>query len=176
VYVIDVLRGKASERMRRFGHDRLGVFGIGADEDETHWRSVIRQLVALGLAEVDHAAHGALRLSARSRPVLRGEQSVHMRHVLRGARRPRGPRATAAAELSAGDAGVYERLKEWRRAQARAQGVPAYVILHDKTLAEIAQRRPSSLPALAQIGGIGERKLARYGGALIDVVLHDSTA
>jgi len=174
VYVIEVLRGKASERMRRFGHDRLGVFGIGADEDEAHWRSVIRQLVALGLAEVDHEAHGALKLSRRSRPVLRGEETVHMRRVIHGARRPRASRSSVSAGLAPGDSGVYERLKEWRRAQARAQGVPAYVILHDKTLAEIAQRRPASLPALAEIGGIGERKLERYGRALIDVLLGET--
>jgi ATP-dependent DNA helicase RecQ len=173
VYVIEVLRGKASERLQRFGHDRLNVFGIGADEDETHWRSVIRQLVALGLAQVDHEAHGALRLSERSRPVLRGEETVQMRRVLHAGRRPRAVRASVVTALSARDNAVYERLKEWRRSQARTQGVPAYVILHDKTLAEIAQRRPNSLLALAEIGGIGERKLERYGRALLDVVVRE---
>jgi ATP-dependent DNA helicase RecQ len=170
VYVIDVLRGKASERMRRFGHDRLGVFGIGADEDETHWRNVMRQLVALGLAEVDHAAHGALRLGPRSRPVLRGEETVRMRRVVQGARRAGARRASVTADLTHPDTALFERLKEWRRGEARAQGVPAYVILHDRTLAEIAQRRPATLQGLEQVSGIGARKLERYGQALIGVV------
>jgi ATP-dependent DNA helicase RecQ len=170
VYVIDVLRGKASERMRRFGHDRLGVFGIGADEDETHWRNVMRQLVALGLAEVDHAAHGALRLGPRSRPVLRGEETVRMRRVVQGLRRAGARRASVTADLTHPDTALFERLKEWRRGEARAQGVPAYVILHDRTLAEIAQRRPATLQGLEQVSGIGARKLERYGQALIGVV------
>jgi ATP-dependent DNA helicase RecQ len=170
VYVIDVLRGKTSERMSRFGHDRLGVFGIGADEDEAHWRSVFRQLVALGLAEVDHDAHGALRLGPRSRPVLRGEETVRMRRSVQGARRPAKVRASAARELTQPESALFERLKEWRRGEARAQGVPAYVILHDRTLAEIAQRRPDSVQALAQVAGIGASKLQRYGVALIGLV------
>jgi ATP-dependent DNA helicase RecQ len=170
VYLIDLLRGNASERMRRFGHDRLSVFGIGADEDEAHWRAVLRQLVALGLAEVDHGAHGALRLGARSRPVLRGEETVRMRRSVQSARRPAKARASAARELTQPEAALFERLKEWRRGEARAQGVPAYVILHDRTLAEIAQRRPDSVQALAQVAGIGASKLQRYAAALIGVV------
>jgi ATP-dependent DNA helicase RecQ len=169
VYLIDVLRGKASERMQRFGHDQLAVFGMGADGDETHWRSVLRQLVALGLAEVDHA-HGALRLSPRSRPVLRGEEAVRMRRVVARERRTRTARTTAGAELSGADTTLFEQLKAWRREEARAQGVPAYVILHDRTLAEVAQQRPGTLSALARIGGIGARKLERYGSALIALV------
>jgi ATP-dependent DNA helicase RecQ len=170
VYVIDVLRGKASERMQRFGHDRLAVFGIGADEDDAHWRSVLRQLVALGLVEVDHAAHGALRLSPRSRPVLRGEETVRMRRVVQHARRAGSKRAAVTAGLSQPEDALFERLKAWRRAEARTQGVPAYVILHDRTLAEIAQRRPATLQGLEQVSGIGARKLERYGRALIGVV------
>jgi ATP-dependent DNA helicase RecQ len=169
VYVIDVLRGKASERMRRFGHDRLAVFGIGAGEDDAFWRSVLRQLIALGLVEIDHGAHGALRLSERSRPVLRGEQAVAMRAVLPG-KRPSVKRAAAPPPVGAADASLLDHLKSWRRGEARVQGVPAYVILHDRTLAEIAQRRPGSLEALAQVGGIGTRKLERYGAALLDLV------
>jgi ATP-dependent DNA helicase RecQ len=169
VYVIDVLRGKGSERMQRFGHDQLAVFGLGAGQDDAFWRSVLRQLIALGLVEVDHAAHGALRLSERSRPVLRGEEQVAMRRVLPG-KRPRAGRTPGAPELGTADAGLLERLKAWRLGEARGQGVPAYVILHDRTLAEIAQRRPASLDALAQIGGIGARKLERYGPVLLGAV------
>jgi ATP-dependent DNA helicase RecQ len=170
VHLIDVLRGKEGERIARWEHDRLTVFGIGADLDEPAWRSVFRQLVALGLARVDHEAHGALKLTDASRAVLKGERTVEMRRAVAG--RPARParRADAAADLPPPDAGLFERLKAWRRDEARLQGVPAYVILHDRTLAEVAQRRPGALRELAAIGGIGARKLERYGEALVALV------
>jgi ATP-dependent DNA helicase RecQ len=168
VHLIDVLRGKASERVIRWRHDTLSVFGIGASLDEATWRGVFRQLVALGLAEVDHASHGALKLAPASRAVLKGEEVVQMRRV--AATRARRSRSAGGAELSAEDSGVFERLKRWRSSEAQTQGVPAYVILHDATLAEIARRQPRSLDALAAISGIGARKLERYGPALLAVV------
>ncbi|MBS0337897.1 MAG: DNA helicase RecQ [Proteobacteria bacterium] len=170
VHVVDVLRGKGGERVSRWDHDKLSVFGIGADLDEAAWRSVIRQLVALGFAAVDHEAHGALKLAGASRAVLKGELSVEMRRVV--ARRKVAPaaRASAAAALSGEEAALFERLKAWRGAEARSQSVPAYVVLHDSTLAEIARSRPRSLDALGGIGGIGAKKLERYGPALIGLV------
>ncbi len=170
VHVIDVLRGKASDRAHRLGHDRLPVFGVGADLDEVAWRGVFRQLVALGLATVDHAAHGALKLTEASRPVLRGEVQVEMRPTVTRARPARGAARAAAADLLPPDAGLLERLKTWRLAESRVQGVPAYVILHDSTLAEIARRRPGNLRSLADIAGIGAKKLERYGPALVEIV------
>jgi ATP-dependent DNA helicase RecQ len=170
VHLIDVLRGKEGERIARWGHDRLTVFGIGADLDEPAWRSVFRQLVALGLARVDHEAHGALKLTDASRAVLKGERTVEMRRAVAGRPGRRARRADAAADLPPPDAGLFERLKAWRRDEARLQGVPAYVILHDRTLAEVAQRRPGGLRELAAIGGIGARKLERYGEALVALV------
>jgi ATP-dependent DNA helicase RecQ len=171
VYVIEVLRGRASERMRRFGHDRLGVLGIGADQDDTYWRGVLRQLIALSLAEVDHAARGALKLNPRSRPVLRGEETVRMRRLAgRAPRRTTATRTALAGALSQPEVELFERLKAWRGGEARSQGVPAYVILHDRTLADIARQRPATLQALGQIGGIGAKKLERYGAALIGMV------
>ena len=176
VHLVDVLRGKRTERTERWHHDQLSVFGIGADLDEAGWRSVFRQLVALGLAQVDHEAHGALRLTEDSRPVLRGERSIELR---REVARPKGRRgAKAGASSGAGaratdgpvDESLLGRLKAWRFAQAREQSVPAYVILHDATLREIAQQRPADLAALGEIGGIGARKLERYGEALLEVL------
>jgi ATP-dependent DNA helicase RecQ len=161
IHVIDVLRGKESERIARWGHDGLSVFGVGKDLDDAGWRGVLRQLVALGLARVDHAAHGALKLASASRPVLKGEQRVEMRRL----RETRGPAGMHGADL-----GLLDRLKTWRTAEARAQGVPAYVILHDSTLAEIARRPPRNLEGLAAISGIGARKLERYGAALLALV------
>ncbi len=187
VHVIDVLRGKENERVLRWDHHQLGVFGIGAELDEAAWRDVFRQLVALGYVEVDHGAYGALRLTAASRPVLKGEQSVQMRRTAPRVRRTKRSRVGTAALAAAGKAGGgalqatgathpadeadrYARLKAWRLAEARRQAVPAYVILHDATLAEIARREPRDLEALGEIPGIGARKLERYGAALLEVL------
>ena len=174
VHLIDVLRGKVSPRVGSWGHDKLTVFGVGADLDELAWRNVFRQLVAMGLAKVDHEAHGALKLAPASRAVLKGEQPVEMRRAaVDGRKRPgsitRTP-AGAAVALSDAEVTVFERLKEWRGAQARGQAVPAYVILHDSTLAAIARSRPRDLDDLAGISGIGARKLERYGAALLDLL------
>ncbi|HKI65477.1 MAG TPA: DNA helicase RecQ, partial [Burkholderiales bacterium] len=168
VHLIDVLRGKQSERVERWRHDALGVFGVGADLDEAAWRSVFRQLVALGLARVDHDAHGALRLTEASRAVLKGEQAVQLRRV--APRAGRRPRRSVPVGLAPADAALLDALKAWRRDEARSQGVPAYVILHDSTLAEIARSRPRDLAALAGLGGIGAKRLERYGDALLQLV------
>ena len=190
MHVIDVLRGKETERVQRWDHQELAVFGIGADLDEAAWRDVFRQLVALGLVTVEHAAFGALRLTEASRAVLRGERTVELRRTS-----PRKPRvkksrlrpglpapapseaATDAEVTSAetvvdpgGAPGRLVRLKAWRLAEARRLGLPAYVILHDATLNEIALRQPRDLAALALVPGIGARKLERYGAALVELV------
>ena len=170
VHLIDVLRGKAGERISRWDHDKLGVFGIGADVDEASWRSVFRQLVALGYAHVDHEAHGALKLSADSRAVLKGERSVEMRRVVARRKPVASVRASAAAALSGDELGLFDRLKAWRGAEARSQSVPAYVVLHDSTLAQIARDRPRDLDALGGIGGIGAKKLEKYGPALLELI------
>jgi len=137
VHLIDVLRGKAGPRITRWEHDKLSVFGIGEDVDETAWRGVFRQLVAMGFARVDHEAHGALRLTEASRPVLKGTQRVSMRRAVprvRSTRRPLRSGSVPVADLSAADNTLLERLKAWRLTQSRTQSVPAFVILHDKTL------------------------------------------
>ena len=170
VHLIDVLRGRGGGRVSRWDHDKLGVFGIGADLDEVAWRSVFRQLVALGFAHVDHEAHGALKLSPASRAVLKGEQSVEMRRVIARKKPVSTARASAAVALTAGELELFDRLKAWRGSEARSQSVPAYVVLHDSTLAQIARDRPRDLDALGGIGGIGAKKLEKYGPALLDLV------
>ncbi len=165
-HVIDVLRGKGGDKVGRWEHDRLSVFGVGADLDEAAWRGVFRQLVAQGLVRVDHEAHGALKLAETSRAVLRGDATVAMRRTV--ARAPRSPKLRGeAASLDTGARTLFDALKAWRLEQAKVQGVPAYVILHDRTLAAIAQARPASLAELARIGGIGAAKLDRYGAAIV---------
>ncbi len=166
-HLTDVLRGVASERIKRWDHDQLSVFGIGADVDEATWRIVFRQLVALGLAYVDHDAHGGMKLAPEARPVLRGEATVAMRRAV--ARPVRSRRPPASAGIAGAEASLLDQLKAWRLAESRAQGVPAYVILHDRTLAEIARQRPRDVDALGSISGIGARKLERYGSALLSL-------
>jgi len=164
VHLIDVLRGKSTERVAQWNHDTLSVFGIGADLDDATWRSVFRQLVAFGYARSDHDSYGALRLTEASRAVLKGERQVEMRrHEVRLKRQKVRPQVQPDNEL-------FVRLKAWRTAQARSQSVPPYVVFHDATLAAIAAARPRDLDALSAIPGIGERKLERYGTALLGVL------
>ena len=167
VHLMDVLRGKQSERVGRWGHDKLSVFGIGADIDEQGWRSIFRQLVALGLAQVAHDAHGALRLAPASRPVLRGEQAVQMRRAVARKRKVAPVRGMELGPVTGADLQLLEALKVWRRDEARVQGVPAYVILHDSTLLELARKRPGDLLQMNGINGIGVKRLERYGAALL---------
>jgi ATP-dependent DNA helicase RecQ len=130
---------------------------------------VFRQMIALGLLSVDHA-HGALKLTEASRPVLKGEQSVALRRQSEkkkgAARRSR----KIDAELSTAEHALFERLRAWRGDTAKTHGVPAYVILHDATLLELVRQRPQSMGALRGIPGIGERKLENYGGALLGIL------
>jgi ATP-dependent DNA helicase RecQ len=171
VHLIDVLRGKATDRVTQWNHDQLAVFGIGADLDDVMWRSVFRQLVAYGYARPDHDSYGALRLTEASRPVLKGEQRVEMRRATGRKSRSRPAKARAGSAVNpAANPAVFERLRAWRTAQARSQSVPPYVVFHDATLAAIAAARPRDLDALSAIPGIGVRKLERYGPTLIELL------
>ena len=171
VHLIDVLRGRATERMSQWDHDKLNVFGIGGDMDEASWRNVFRQLVALGYVRPDHEAYGALRLTDASRAVLKGEQHVAMRRVMPRKGKAAAPRRARDTETAPdADADMLARLKAWRSEQARTQSVPAYVIFHDRTLAAIAAAQPQDLDALSEIDGIGAKKLERYGQPLLELL------
>ena len=173
VHLIDVLLGKETERVLQWGHRELSTFGIGTELDEKVWRTVFRQLVAQGLLAVDHAGHGSLLLTEASRAVLSGGESVHLRQAQAGkpkaaAKRPGA--AVAAAGLDPAAERLWQRLREWRAAIAREHGVPAYVVFHDATLAELARVCPQTEAALGQISGVGTRKLERYGAALLELL------
>jgi ATP-dependent DNA helicase RecQ len=172
VHLIEVLRGKDSERVLKWDHHQLSVFGIGKEHDDNEWRSVFRQLVAMGYARVDHHAYGALKLTAAARGILRGEQQVAMRRVVEHVKEklPRKKTGRVYAATTAPSNSYLSILKDWRLTEANKQGVPAYVIFHDATLAEIAAQQPTSLEELAEIPGIGKRKLERYGEALIELI------
>ncbi|MFN8178378.1 MAG: DNA helicase RecQ [bacterium] len=177
-YLIDVLLGHETERLRRFGHHRLPTFGVGRDREKHEWQSVIRQLVAAGLLAVDVDGHGGLRLAGSARDVLRGEVPVELRREPPPARRVRGAKAAkdraaksgTVLSLADGDRGLFEALRAKRLELARAQAVPPYVVFADRTLLEIAARRPASLAQLALVHGIGQSKLQRYGEIVLEVV------
>jgi ATP-dependent DNA helicase RecQ len=172
-HLVDVLVGNATERVQRFGHDRIKTFGVGSELDRTGWLSVIRQLLAQGHLLPDPDGHGGLVLAASAAEVLRGAREVHFRAETRRERaRSRRTPATreGAATLDAAAQRLWEALRAWRLDEARRQELPPYVIFHDTTLLEVARRRPSSLDALAEIPGIGRSKLDRYGPALLAVL------
>jgi ATP-dependent DNA helicase RecQ len=162
-YLIDVLLGKENERIQQFGHQQVSTYGIGKEHSASEWRTLFRQLIARGLLAVDLEGYGGLQLTQSSRPVLRGE----IRLLLRKSRKPlrrKATRETGRRPLEGSiDEGLWEALRSLRRQLAEAQGVPAYIIFHDATLMEMAQRRPTSSAELTTISGVGDRKLEAYG-------------
>ena len=169
-HVIDVLLGRDTEKIQQWGHQQLSVFGVGAEIDEKGWRAVLRQLMAHGYLSVDYDAYGALVLTAQSRAVLKGEVQVWMRKDLGVKPARRQSSRPLAAPHNAADDQLFEKLRVWRQAAAREHNVPAYVIFHDSTLAQVAQRRPGTLAELGEISGIGARKLEAYGAGMLAVV------
>jgi len=173
-HLIDVLRGSESERIQQFGHDRLGVYAIGKDLDANTWRSVFRQLVAGGLLDVDIEGYGGLRLSAASRSVLTGGDTVRLRKPVKRSKtrdgRDRDGAPRPQIDIAPIDRPLFDALRDWRARTAREQNVPAYVIFHDATLRTIASERPLTRQALARIGGVGGAKLDRYGEEVLEVV------
>ena len=170
-HLIDILRGKATDKVKQFGHDSLPTFAVGADIDDMGWRSVFRQLLAGGLLEADAQAYGALKLTDAARPVLKGETVLTLR---RQAARSKGKSAPSTSKVGGrsapvawGDEPCFEALRVWRAEKAREQGVPAYVILHDRTLRELAAQRPQSIAELLLVAGIGVAKAERYGESLL---------
>ncbi len=168
-YLVDVLLGKEDERIHRFGHDKLGVYGLGKDLSATDWRGLYRQLIARGLIEVDVEGHGSLRLAEPCRPVLRGEARLYLRKEAAPVRAGRKKSRTSAPPAGAGGE-LWEELRALRRRLATEHDVPPYVIFNDASLAELVEHRPQTLGELAEIHGFGERKLAAYGKALLDVL------
>jgi len=173
-HLIDILRGKLTDRVSQYDHQSLSVFGIGADLSEQAWRGVLRQLLAQSLLAVDHEGYGTLTLTDGSRAVLKGETTLMFRREPdRKGRSPRqaGSRSRGpAAELPAEAQARFEALRAWRAEVARSHGVPAYVIFHDATLREVALNCPRTLDDLGQISGVGVRKREAYGEELLRCV------
>ena len=173
-HVIDILLGRETAKITQHDHASLTVFGVGTELREPEWRGVVRQLLAQGLLAVE-SDYGTLALTDASAAVLRSEHQVLLRREPE--RPPRAARArrtaaagAATAELPAEAAGRFERLRAWRAATAKEQGVPAYVIFHDATLREVAARCPATLAELGTVSGVGESKLAKYGQQVLDTL------
>jgi ATP-dependent DNA helicase RecQ len=180
-HVVDVLLGSSSERIRQLGHDQLSVHGIGRELDRGQWRTLVHQLSGLGYLQPVPDGKGGLQLGApeRVRPLLRGELVLELplpppqKESRQRAGQVHARAQGAITGLDEGlevDEALLTALKGWRREQARSQGVPPYVVFHDRTLVELAARRPTDLEALSQIGGIGAAKLERYGAGLLAVL------
>ena len=169
--VIDILLGKKTPKVTQFSHDELSVFGVGTELSDGEWRGVVRQLLAQGLLLVE-GDYSTLALTDASGTVLRGEHQVMLRREPERMARVAKPRQQQAAheELSEDAVPVFERLRAWRGATAKEQGVPAYVVFHDATLRQIAAQSPTTLAALGGISGIGENKLAKYGQQILDTL------
>ncbi|MBU2531268.1 MAG: RecQ family ATP-dependent DNA helicase, partial [Alphaproteobacteria bacterium] len=172
-YLIEVLTGKSNDRIQQNGHDTLSVFGIGSDFDAQGWRHLFRQLVAAGLLAPDEEGHGTLVLTDSARPLLKGETSFEVRLPPRhrsGAEGKSKRPSRAKVAVAAADDGLFQALKSLRRELASAAKVPPYVICHDRTLAELAARKPQSPDDLADITGLGAAKIKRYGAALLSAI------
>ncbi len=183
MHLIDVLVGRMTDRVKQFGHDKLSVFGIGAELNEKQWRAALRQLVAMGHLKPDSEAFGALKLTDTARGVLKGETEVMLREEVAGVRvratRTKSRRGDIAPQIAgqagAGNPALVSALRVWRSEVARTRGVPAYVVLHDATIDGIAASRPTTQDQLRGIPGIGDKKLEHYGDELIALVKADRT-
>ena len=166
-HLIDVLRGKETDKMWQFEHHLLPTFGVGTALDNHQWRSVFRQLVGRSYLSVDVEGYGALKLQAQCRPLLRGEVSIALRLDQKQKVIKRQTKTTLPAEI---DVGMWEALRECRREQAEEQGVPPYVIFHDSTLIEMCTRLPQTRDEFANLTGVGERKLLKYADAFLAAI------
>jgi ATP-dependent DNA helicase RecQ len=168
-HIIDILLGKRNARIEQQGHDSLSTFGIGGELGEQEWRGVVRQLLAQGLLGVHADGYGTLVLTDTSGSVLDGSRTVNLRREPeRQAKAAKKSAIAATVPLEA--APLFEKLREWRAGVAREQSVPAYIIFGDATLRGIALTKPTTTEQLAQISGVGEKKLEAYGQAILAIV------
>lgn len=172
-HLIDILVGATTDKVRQRGHDALPTFGVGRDMDKRTWQGVFRQMMGHDLLRPDATRHGALVMTEAARPLLRGEATIELRRdTLRKAAQNPAVRALVSDE----DAPLLSALKAKRRALAEAANVPAYVIFTDRSLIEMAERRPRSLDEFAGISGVGAKKLERYGSAFLEVIAGEAAS
>ncbi|MCB1540891.1 MAG: DNA helicase RecQ [Rhodoblastus sp.] len=169
-YLSDVLRGEASDAIRRNGHDAIKTFGVGADRSKHEWASIIRQLFAAGALTTASDEHGGFCLTDKGAEILKGRKPVRLRSEPLTPREKRAPRGRAPAVAGAADERVLSVLKRKRLELAREEGVPAFVIFADRTLIDMSEKRPATLEEMLGVHGVGQRKLARYGDAFLEAL------
>ena len=172
MYVIDVLLGKNTERINQNQHDKLSTFGLGNDLTQEQWRSVIRQLIVLGIIFADAERFGALRLTEEARPVLKGKMTLELRKESKPqvAAKSSRPRSAIRATIDDADLPLWEALRDCRKRLADEHGIPPYMVFHDSTLMEILEQEPTTQSELLHINGVGEAKLDKFGDEFIEVV------
>ena len=168
-HLIDILLGNETDKIRERGHTSLPTYGVGTEYDKRQWQAVFRQMMGHDLVRPDAERHGALRMTDAALPILRGEAQISLRRdSIRAAGATRRPAVKML--VSEEDAPLLSALKAKRRGLAEAAKVPAYIIFNDRTLIEMAEKRPDSLDAMARVGGVGAKKLESYGRAFLDVI------
>jgi ATP-dependent DNA helicase RecQ len=166
-HLIDILTGTMTDKVGERGHDKLPTFGVGKAHSRSQWQAIFRQMMGLDLCRPDPERHGALFLTDHAHPVLRGEESVTLRHDI--TLRAKGGNVIRT-QVSEEDEPLLSALKAKRRALAEAARVPAYVIFPDRTLIEMAERKPQTLDQMAQVSGIGAKKLESFGRQFLAVI------
>jgi len=179
-YLVDVLLGKPSERIVRFGHDQQSTFGIGNDLSTNEWRNLYRQLIACGLLAVDVDGHGSVMLTEESRPVLRGDKALHFRKLATarsGAGKSSGSKRRSKSKISISDADLplWEAMRKLRKQLSDMAGVPAYIVFSDSTLADMIALKPSDEGEMANVSGVGSHKLEQYGQDFLEVIREHDT-
>jgi ATP-dependent DNA helicase RecQ len=176
-HLMDILRGKVTDKVTQYGHDKLSTFGIGADLSESQWRALLRQLIAREAVRVDDAPYNTLHLTDGARPILKGEAQVWLREISESKSTKRSSRKSArdavapdGQPLSLAERDCLDALKAWRAEVAREHNLPAFVIFHDATLRAIAAQKPRSMADLDGISGIGQKKREAYGAEVLRVV------
>ena len=169
-YLIDVLRGNCTARVKQWKHDQISTFGIGSDLPVKTWRAIFRQMIARGLLTTDSEGHGALWLTEASRPALKGQQKIFLRQPDVDKKIFRKMEPAVEPLFSPAEQHLWEQLRAWRSETAIEHGVPAYVIFHDATLKELVHACPRTMEELSRITGIGAHKLDKYGNHLISIL------
>ena len=167
---MDVLLGKDNEKVRSFGHQHLSVYGVGKAWPEGEWRSLFRQMVARGLVDIDLEGYGGLRLNDSCRPLLKGEVTLELRRDLKPQTAAKSSKSPASQLVRFEERELWEALRALRRKLAQEHSVPPYVIFPDSTLLEMLRDHPTTLGEMAQVSGVGARKLERYGQAFLEVL------
>lgn len=173
-HLINVLTGKENdEKIERFNHHKLSTFGIGKEYTNQQWKSIFRQLIALGLATVDSESYGGLKLTAKSNKILRGEEDVKLRKDIVEKKPSKTKEKTPKGKIilnSATEEGLFQKLRAHRFTLAKEQNIAAYLIFHDSSLIDMVNKKPATLQELSTISGVGKHKLKRYGKSFLKII------